>query len=85
MREAIYSISIDGQDVSSAFVPLLLSLTIRQTDGGQADTCEIELDDTEGQIELPSAGAQISAELEWDAINIPETATCIPMGVIRVS
>lgn len=36
---------------------------------------------------LPPANPvdRLPAELEWDAINIPETATCIPMGVIRVS
>ena len=65
MRTAIYAISIDGQDVSSAFNPLLLSLEIDLTDGGETDRLAIELDDTGGQIQLPRVGASISAFLGW--------------------
>jgi phage protein D len=65
MSEAAYRIVIDGNDVSSAFNPLLISLTITDSDGGKADTCELELDDTGGQIALPAPGAAIEALLWW--------------------
>src|ERR1700743_1388945 len=64
-RTAIYSISVDGNDVSSAFDPVLISMTISQTDGGSADSLDLELDDSNGQIELPRVGASISASLGW--------------------
>jgi hypothetical protein len=65
MSRAAYQISVDGVDVSSAFAPLLISLTIVDSDGGKADTCEIELDDSGGQIALPAPGASIEARLWW--------------------
>lgn len=64
-HQAVYQINVDGTDVSSAFSPLLLSLTIRMTDGTEADTAEIELDDSYGQIALPRVGAQVSIALGW--------------------
>ena len=65
MRKAVYSISIGGQNVSSAFDPLLLSLEIELTEGGETDRLTIELDDSNGQIQLPSPGASVSAALGW--------------------
>ena len=63
--QSTYQISIDGNDVSSAFAPVLISLTITDSDGGKADTCEMEFDDSGGQIELPAPGAAIEALLWW--------------------
>jgi hypothetical protein len=65
MSEAAYRIVIDGSDVSSAFNPVLMSLTITDSDGGKADTCGMEFDDSGGQIELPAPGAAIEALLWW--------------------
>jgi phage protein D len=65
MAEGAYSIFIDGKPVTSAFSPVLISLTITDSDGGKSDTCEIELDDRGGQISLPRAGAQIDVKLWW--------------------
>ena len=65
MEQAVYSITIDGVNVSSAFDPLLLSLEIELTDGGETDRCTITLDDTDGQIQLPRVGANISVALGW--------------------
>ncbi|MGI3901222.1 MAG: phage late control D family protein [Janthinobacterium lividum] len=72
MRRAVYQISIDGNDVSSAFDPVLLSLTVKMGDGGEADSCDIELDDTDGQIELPRVGAQVTVALGWDDDDLPD-------------
>jgi hypothetical protein len=65
MRRPIYAISIDGNDVSSNFNPVLIALTIHESDGGKADTLEIELDDTGGQIALPAMGVAVEASLGW--------------------
>ena len=65
MREAVYSITIDGQNVSSAFNPILISLEIELTEGGETDRLTIELDDSNGQIQLPSVGANVSAAIGW--------------------
>ncbi len=65
MRQAIYGIDVDGLDISTALNPILISLTVTLTDGGQADSLDIELDDTDGQIALPRVGARVTASLGW--------------------
>ncbi len=62
-RRAIYTITIDGQDVTSKFKPHLLSLQIKLTDGGQSDTLDISLDDAGGSINMPREGAEIVVTL----------------------
>ncbi len=65
MSKSAYRITIDGRDVSSAFAPVLISMTITDSDGGKSDTLEIELDDSNGQIAFPRSGADIEAMLWW--------------------
>lgn len=64
--KAAYQISVDGNDVSSAFAPILMSLIITDSAGGAADTLEIEIDDTGGRVALPATGANIEALLWWE-------------------
>ena len=72
MRRPVYQITIDGEDVSSAFEPVLISLTVHMGDGGRADSCDFELDDTEGQIELPRVGAAVTVAVGWEDEDLPE-------------
>jgi phage protein D len=65
MRSALYSLAVDGQDVTSNFDPHLISMTIKLTDGGKSDTLEISLDDMDGRLRLPREGADIRATLSW--------------------
>lgn len=64
-RRAIYTITIDGQDVTSNFEPRLLSLQIKLTDGGQSDALDISLDDAGGKIYMPREVTEIVATLSW--------------------
>ncbi len=65
MREAVYAITIGGQTVTSAFAPLLISLDVELTEGGETDRCTITLDDSYGQIALPGVGDAVSVALGW--------------------
>lgn len=65
VRRAVYSITVDGTPVTDRFDPHLISLKINLTDGGKSDSLEIELDDAEGQIQLPREGADIAATIRW--------------------
>lgn len=65
MSKSAYSIMIDGTPVTSNFAPVLISLTITDSEGGKSDTLEIELDDSDGQIAFPRCGADIEARLWW--------------------
>ncbi len=66
-RAAKYSVSIDGEDVSSGFVAVLTSITVKDAAGKTSDTASIEVDDAGGSISLPRVGAQIEIGLGWDA------------------
>lgn len=65
MRQAIYSITIDGASVTDNFEPHLISLSIKDSEGGKSDSCEIVLDDGDGAIVLPRTGADIEASIGW--------------------
>lgn len=66
-KRAIYTISIDGQIVTTAFAPYLISMTIKDGDGDKGDSLDITLDDEYGQILLPRSGADIVATLRWQS------------------
>lgn len=65
-RSAIYTVSIDGQDLSAGFVAYVTSITIKDAAGTKSDTASIELDDAGGQISFPRIGAKIEIGLGWE-------------------
>jgi len=65
MHIPVFSITIDGTDVTSNFDPVLTALTIVDSEGGKADRLSCELDDADGHIELPRVGAKVQAGLGW--------------------
>lgn len=62
---AAWQLLIDGVDVSPIFRPRLMSLTHTDNRGLEADTLEIDLDDSDGQLSLPLRGAVVSLKLGW--------------------
>ncbi len=65
MRTAVYEISVDGTDISTAINPLLISLTLTFDDENNADELHLALNDTGGQIVLPRVGANVTASVGW--------------------
>lgn len=66
MPRSVFWVSVNGTEISSALVPILISMTITDTDGGKSDTLEIELDDEGGQIALPPTNAPIQAGIAYE-------------------
>lgn len=64
-KRAIVSVSIGGADVMSQLSPVLVSLTVTLASGGTADTASIVLDNTNGQIAMPSTGARVAVSMGW--------------------
>lgn len=62
---ADYRLSVDGRDVSGRFRPRLISLTLTEKRGEEADELQIDLDDTDGRVALPSMGARLALSLGW--------------------
>lgn len=59
---------VDGKEISTLVNKRLISLTITDANGLEADTLDLTLDDSQGDIEIPPRGAKITVLLGW-----PET------------
>ncbi|WP_342221331.1 phage late control D family protein [Candidatus Fukatsuia endosymbiont of Tuberolachnus salignus] len=60
-----YRIDVDGKDISSTLQPRLMSLTLTDNRGFEADQLDIELDDSDGELALPRRGVTLSVSLGW--------------------
>lgn len=60
-----YSITVDGIDKSGSIKKRLMSLTLTDNRGFEADQLDIELDDSDGKLVLPRRGAKIAVALGW--------------------
>lgn len=60
-----FSIVIEGKNVTEVLDKRLMSLTLTDNRGFEADQLDLELDDADGQIALPRRGAVISLALGW--------------------
>ena len=60
-----FSITIEGKDVTTVLDARLVSLTLTDNRGFEADQLDLELDDSDGQIVLPRRGAIIQFALGW--------------------
>ena len=62
-----FRITLDGKDLSPQIRPRLISLTITEKRGGDADQLDLVLDDSDGRLALPPEGAVLTVELGWKA------------------
>ncbi|ACR70292.1 phage late control D family protein [Edwardsiella ictaluri] len=60
-----YRITLDGVDVSSQLKNRLISFTLTDNRGFEADELQLELDDSDGLLALPKRGVQLSVSLGW--------------------
>ncbi|EOT4021251.1 phage late control D family protein [Escherichia coli] len=64
-KSPAFSITIEGKDVTTVLDARLLSLTLTDNRGFEADQLDLELDDADGRIVLPRRGAVIQLALGW--------------------
>jgi phage protein D len=62
---AIYRISVDGADITATLAGRLVSLSLTDNRGFEADQLDIELDDTDGKLDLPPKGAVMRVAFGW--------------------
>jgi phage protein D len=62
---AVFFVSMNGIDVSSTFNKYLIHMTIIDSGESMDDTCEIVLDDTGGQLQIPDEQAAIICGIGW--------------------
>ncbi|HGY3716529.1 TPA: phage late control D family protein [Citrobacter gillenii] len=60
-----YRVTLDDKDITTSLEERLISLTHTDNRGFEADQLDIELDDADGQLQLPRRGAVLSLALGW--------------------
>lgn len=66
MKRAIFMLLVGGIDITAKVNPILISLTVNNSVGTHSDTVNIDIDDTNGQVLLPTKGAPIVVMLGWE-------------------
>lgn len=64
-KQPAYQIAVDGIDTTAAIQDRLISLTITDNRGFEADQVDIVLDDSDGKLELPPRGAAVRISIGW--------------------
>lgn len=65
LRGSIFDAAAELVDITAKVRPRLLSLTLTEKRGDEADQLDITLDDTDGKLEMPKAGAVLTLQLGW--------------------
>ena len=62
---ADWRVTLDGKDLTDKLRPRLVSLSLSEKRGDEADQLDIVLDDSDGQLALPKPGAVLRVQLGW--------------------
>lgn len=60
-----FVLTVDGRNITPLVDPRLVSLTLTECRGGEADQLDLVLSDHDGQLAIPSKGALIALQLGW--------------------
>jgi len=83
-RRAAYELIVDGQSIGPTVNPRLVSLALTERRGSDADELEIVLDDRDGRLAIPPAGATITLKLGWLDLTEGATEQLIDKGSFKV-
>jgi phage protein D len=64
-RSPAYSVSVGGTNITNLVNQRLISLTLTDNRGFEADTLDLVLDDSDGLLELPRKGAKVRVAIGW--------------------
>jgi phage protein D len=62
----IYRVTVNGNDITTALTPLLLSISVQDGSGTESDRLELQLADATGSMEWPEQGAVINVALGYE-------------------
>lgn len=67
-----FMLKLDDRDITQNFSHRLISLTMTDKRGLEADQLDILLDDSDGLLDLPARGARLSLWLGWEGTPLQE-------------
>lgn len=79
-RAAVFRLSVAGKDISTTVRPLLISLSLTEKRGSDADELDLVLDDSNGQLQIPPKGAVIMLALGWRELGSDAEPVLIDKG-----
>ena len=69
---AAFTVTVAGTNITTALLPVLLSLRVADKVGTHTDSADLEIDDTSSQIVLPRKGAKVAISLGWQGQGLRE-------------
>ena len=72
-----YRLVVAGKDITPAVDARLISLTLTEGRENTADQLDLELDDSDGQLALPSKEAEIELQLGWQGQPLIDKGTFV--------
>ena len=70
-----YRIKVGDKDITGRFQGRLIGLTLTDNSGFEADQLDIELDDSDGKLDLPEKGVRLSLSLGWEGSGLVDKGT----------
>ncbi|WP_425270656.1 phage late control D family protein [Pantoea wallisii] len=67
-----FSLSVNAQDITTNVRQRLISLTLTDNRGFEADQLNIELDDADGQLMMPALGEELQLSLGWQGFALTD-------------
>ncbi|QEY63379.1 phage late control D family protein [Metapseudomonas lalkuanensis] len=71
----IYRLTVNGRDITFEVTARLISLTLTDNRGPEADTLDIELSDHDGLLAIPPRGATLQVWLGWSDTGLVDKGT----------
>ncbi len=76
-KHPVWRLSIDGADLSAMLEERLISLTLTDNRGFEADQLDIVLNDADGKLDIPARGVEIRLAIGWSDSGLVEKGTYI--------
>lgn len=83
-RQAAYDLVVDGRSISADVRPRLISLTLTEKRGADADEVSIVLNDGDGKVAIPPPGAIVTLKLGWLDLTEGSAPQLIDKGTFTV-
>lgn len=83
-RQAAYDLVVDGRSIGPVVNPRLISLSLTERRGADADELELVLDDHDGKLAIPPAGAVVTLKLGWLDLAEGATPQLVDKGTFKV-
>lgn len=83
-RKPAWNLTVDGQVIDDTINPRLISITLTEKRGADADELELSLSDHDGDLKIPKRGAQISLSLGWLDLGENRSPVLVDKGKFKV-